>query len=35
MSDINKLTAILNKSKAIMQKTDNEYGLVSNGRMWL
>jgi hypothetical protein len=31
MSDINKLTAILNKSKAIMQKTDNEYGLVSNG----
>jgi hypothetical protein len=30
MSDINKLTEILNKSKAIMQKTDAEYGTVTN-----
>ncbi len=30
MSDINKLTEILNKSKAIMQKTDSEYGTVTN-----
>jgi hypothetical protein len=30
MSDINKLTDILNKSKAIMNRTDAEYGNTSN-----
>ena len=30
MSDINKLTVILNKSKAIMNRTDKEYGSVTN-----
>ena len=30
MSDINKLTEILNKSKAIMNRTDKEYGSVTN-----
>jgi len=30
MSDINKLTDILNKSKAIMKRTDAEYGNTSN-----
>jgi len=30
MNDINKLTDILNKSKAIMKKTDAEYGNTSN-----
>tara|TARA_Y100000389_G_scaffold81463_1_gene78030 strand:+ start:3754 stop:4314 length:561 start_codon:yes stop_codon:yes gene_type:complete len=30
MSNINKLTEILNKSKAIMNKTDSEYGAVTN-----
>jgi hypothetical protein len=31
MSDINKLTEILNRSKVIMQKTDSQYGSVSDG----
>ena len=30
MNDINKLTDILNKSKAIMKRTDAEYGNTSN-----
>ena len=30
MSDINKLTEILNRSKAVMQKTDTEYGSVGS-----
>ena len=30
MSNINKLTEILNKSKAIMNKTDSEYGVATN-----
>ena len=30
MSKIDKLTEILNKSKAIMNKTDSEYGTVTN-----
>jgi hypothetical protein len=30
MNDINKLTDILNKSKAIMKKTESEYGNTSN-----
>ncbi len=30
MGDVNKLRDILNRSKAVMDKTDKEYGVVSN-----
>ena len=30
MGDVNKLRDILNRSKAVMDKTDKEYGIVSN-----